>query len=70
MMTLPSREKRLRKPEKLRRSGVRARGSANLSHISLLETPPKSEPNECFARRQAFAASVPQDRDRAAAPSR
>lgn len=70
MMTSPSREKELRKPEKPRRYGVRARGSADLSHMSLFETPPKGEPNECFARWQAFAASVRQDGDRAAAPSR
>lgn len=35
---------------------VRARGSADLSHMTLLETPPKGEPNECFTRWQAFAA--------------
>jgi non-heme Fe2+,alpha-ketoglutarate-dependent halogenase len=34
---------------------VRARGSADLSHMMLLETPPTGEPDECFARWQAFA---------------
>src|SRR5437588_2415327 len=49
---------------------VRARGSADLNHMSPLETPPSGEPNECFARWQTFAASARQRRNTGAAPSR
>lgn len=49
---------------------VRARGSADLSHMTLQETPPSGEPDECFARWQAFAQSHQQRPGMAAAPSR
>jgi phytanoyl-CoA dioxygenase PhyH len=48
---------------------VRARGSADLSHMTLQETPPRGEPDECFARWQAFAKRHQQRPDMAAAPS-
>jgi len=48
---------------------VRARGSADLSHMTLQETPPSGEPGECFARWQAFAMRQQQRPDTAAAPS-
>jgi non-heme Fe2+,alpha-ketoglutarate-dependent halogenase len=49
---------------------VRARGSADLNHMTLQETPPRGEPDECFARWQAFAKRHQQRPDMAAAPSR
>jgi hypothetical protein len=49
---------------------VRARGSADLSHMTLQETPPRGEPDECFARWQAFAKRHQQRPDMAATPSR
>ena len=49
---------------------VRVRGSADLSHMTLQETPPSGEPDECFARWQAFAERHPQRRAMSAAPSR
>lgn len=50
--------------------GVRARGSADLSHMTVLETPPSGEPDECFARWRAFAKSRQPRPDMAGTPSR
>ena len=49
---------------------VRVRGSADLSHMTLQETPPSGEFDECFARWQAFADGHPQRRAMSVAPSR
>ncbi|PYI93664.1 MAG: hypothetical protein DME97_05245 [Verrucomicrobia bacterium] len=49
---------------------VRARGSADLSHMTLQETPPSGEPDECFARWRAFAQSHQQRPDMTGTPSR
>jgi non-heme Fe2+,alpha-ketoglutarate-dependent halogenase len=49
---------------------VRARGSADLGHMTLLETPPSGEPDECFARWQAFAKSSQPRPAMAGTPSR
>jgi hypothetical protein len=56
------------KPEKLRRERVEARGSGDLSQMSLFHRS-TGEPNECFARWQAWAATARKGSDRAGAPS-
>jgi non-heme Fe2+,alpha-ketoglutarate-dependent halogenase len=48
---------------------VRARGSADLSHMRVQATPPSGEPGECFARWQAFAKSHQPRPDMAGTPS-
>lgn len=49
---------RERKPSQ---PALRARGSADLSHMTLLEKPPSGDPGECFARWKSFG-SAPRTR--------
>jgi non-heme Fe2+,alpha-ketoglutarate-dependent halogenase len=49
---------------------VRARGSADLSHMMLLEIPPRGDASECYTRWQEFSESHRRTRNMGAAPSR